>query len=288
MVSSLPVTRPRLPGFGVDFSDVAVLRAGSRFTLYSAREVRAGRAVILKVPNRTSPEWLQDALEHEATILAAIGAHPNVITLYRRLRTDDGRPALALERCTGSLDDIGGNNPMSLRDAAATGIKIAGALDAVHQLGYAHCDVRPANVLRTEFGEPVLAGFDEAVRLGTEGGAALHSTTAHTAPELVEGAAPSPASDVYGLASTLYELVAGRAAFREYAGESPATVIVRVLSNPVRPITTSGVPLDLSDLLTWAMSGDARKRPPSPAWIAEELGRIEHRQGWARTRNIGA
>ncbi len=91
----------------------------------------------------------------------------------------------------------------------------------------------------------MLAGFDEAVPLGAATGyAPLHTTTAHTAPELLEGAAPTPASDVYGLASTLYELVAGRAAFREYAGESPATVIVRVLSNPVRPITTPGVPLE--------------------------------------------
>ena len=82
----------------------------------------------------------------------------------------------------------------------------------------------------------------------------------------------------------MYELIAGRAAFREYAGESSAAVIVRVLSNPVRPITTPGVPLDVSDLLTWALSGDPARRPPSPAWIAEELGRIERRQGWPRTR----
>jgi serine/threonine protein kinase len=292
MVSYQSAVAARLPSFGAAFGDVAVLRAGTRFTLYSALERDAGRtqrAVILKVPNTASPEWLHDSLEHEAAILSAVGAHPNIVTLYQRLQTDDGRPALALERCTGSLDDLPDDARMSLRDAASAGIKIAGALEAVHQLGYAHCDVRPANVLLTEFGEPVLAGFDEAAPLeSTTGYAPLHTTTAHTAPELLEGAAPTPASDVYGLASTLYELVAGRAAFRQYAGESPATVIVRVLSNPVRPITTPGVPLDVSDLLTWAMSGDPGKRPPTPAWIAEELRRIEQRQGWPRTPVVGA
>ena len=46
------------------------------------------------------------------------------------------------------------------------------------------------------------------------------------------------------------------------------------------------MPLELSDLLTWAMSADPAKRPPNPAWIAEELGRIEQRQGWPRTKMI--
>jgi hypothetical protein len=91
---------------------------------------------------------------------------------------------------------------------------------------------------------------------------------------------------VYGLASTLYELVAGRAAFRAYAGESPATVIVRVLSGTVKPIVAPGVPLELSDLLTWGMSPDPALRPPSPVWLAEELGRIQRREGWPRTKLI--
>jgi serine/threonine protein kinase len=103
---------------------------------------------------------------------------------------------------------------------------------------------------------------------------------------LLEGGLPTAASDVYGLASTLYELVAGRAAFRAYVGESPASVIVRVLSNPVLPIVAPNVPLEISDVLTWAMAPRPQDRPPTPAWLAEELGRIEGRQDWPRTRMV--
>jgi serine/threonine protein kinase len=273
---------------GDQFSDVRLIRAGSRFTIYEAREPAAHRPVIIKVPDETSASWLHDALDSEAAILAALGTHPHVITLYQRIVLDDGRPALVLERCTGSLDDsLHGDQRVALQHAAAIGIKIAGALETAHHHEVLHCDVRPANVLVTEWGEPALAGFDESVRIDAgRAYAPRHVTTAHTAPELLEGEAPTPASDVYGLASTLYELVAGRAAFRAYAGESPATVIVRVLSNPVRPIVGPDVPLELSDLLTWAMSADPAKRPPNPAWIAEELGRIEQREGWPRTKMI--
>jgi hypothetical protein len=88
---------------------------------------------------------------------------------------------------------------------------------------------------------------------------------------------------VYGLASTLYELAAGRAAFRQYAGESPASAIVRLLGGRAQPISAAGVPFELSDLLTWALAADPACRPPSPAWIAEELARVEQQQGWPRT-----
>ncbi len=201
-----------------------------------------------------------------------------------------------LERWTATLDDsLGGHSQVALPDAISLGIKLAGALETMHDAGIIHGDVRPHNVLVTEWGEPVLAGFDESVRLG---GAPcgtspasyppLHVTTPHTAPEVLEGGIPTPASDVYGLASTLYELVAGRAAFRAYAGESSAAVVVRVLSSPVRPIVNPAVPLELSDLLTWAMTTDPARRPPSPAWLAEGLGRVQSRQGLPRTKMIVA
>jgi serine/threonine protein kinase len=273
---------------GNRFADVRLLWAGSRFTIYEGREVEANRSVVVKVPDESSASWVHEVLDHEASVLATIGSHPNVVTFYQRITLEDGRPALLLEHCPSSLDDaLRGDRQVELETAAAIGIKLAGALETVHRAGVLHCDVRPRNVLVTEWGEPVLAGFDEAVTVARMSSRApLHVTTPHTAPELLEGERPTVATDVYGLASTLYELVAGRAAFRAYAGESPATVIVRVLSGTVKPIVAPGVPLELSDLLTWGMSPDPALRPPSPVWLAEELGRIQRREGWPRTKLI--
>jgi serine/threonine protein kinase len=273
---------------GHRFSDVRLLRAGSRFTIYEGHDASTNRDVAIKVPDESSGTWLHDVLAAEGRVLATLGGHPNILTCYQQIRIDDGRPALLLEHCRGTLyDALQHDDSMALQDVVAIGIKLAGALETVHRYGVLHCDVRPRNVLVTEWGEPALAGFDEAVDIGEAASRApLHHLTPHTAPELLEGNEPTTASDVYGLASTLYELVAGRAAFRAYVGESPATVIVRVLSNPVKPIISPNVPLEMSDLLTWSLSPDPSKRPPSPAWIAEELGRIERRQGWPRTRMV--
>jgi serine/threonine protein kinase len=273
---------------GHRFSDVRLLRAGSRFSVYEGRDADTSRSVVLKVPDESSGSWLHDVLAAEGRVLAELGTHPNVLTCYEQIRTDDGRPALLLERCVGTLhDSMHRDDPMPLQDAVAIGIKIAGALETVHRSGVLHCDIRPRNIFVTEWGEPVLAGFDEAVELShASTRPPLHRFSPHTAPELIEGSEPTTSSDVYGLASTLYEMVAGRAAFRTYAGESPASVIVRVLTEPVPPIVSPNVPLEMSDLLRWCLAPDQAKRPPSPAWIAEELGRIERGQGWPRTRMV--
>lgn len=275
---------------GGRFSDVRVLHAGSRFTVYSARETVTNRTVAVKVPLASGPTWLHDIVDHQAAVLAAVCSHPHILTLYQRLELADGRPALVLEWCSDTLASAlqdGGRMPA--QEVAALGIKLAGALETAHGSDVVHCNVHPGNVLISQWGEPLLAGFDEAVRIGAgqPGRPALQVSTAHTAPELLQGEAACVQSDVYGLAATLYELVAGRSAFREYAGESPAAIIVRVLSGTVRPIVDPQIPLALSDVLTWAMSGEPARRPPSPAWLAEELGHIEVAQGWPRTRMIG-
>ncbi|HZC71436.1 MAG TPA: serine/threonine-protein kinase [Jatrophihabitans sp.] len=270
---------------GHRFSDVHLVRAGSRFTIYQARDAETNRHVAIKVPTESSGSWLHDVLGAEGRILATLGSHPHVLTCYEQIKLDDGRPALLLERCVGTVyDNLRSDEPMELREVVAIGIKLSGALETVHRFGVLHCDVRPRNVFVTEFGEPVLAGFDEAVEISAANSRPpLHHLTPHTAPELLEGNEPNTATDVYGLASTLYELVAGRAAFRAYVGESPASVIVRLLTSQVLPIVSPAVPLEMSDLLTWSLTADPAKRPPAPSWIAEELGRIERRQGWPRT-----
>ena len=274
---------------GNRFHHVRPLHHGARFTVYEAREADTNRLVAVKVPLRSGPEWLHEIIDHQVAVLAPISTHPHIISLYQRMELDDGRPALVLERCRGTLSDaLQGGRRLPAREVAAIGIKLAGALETTHDVDVVHCNVNPGNVLLSEWGEPVLTGYDEAVRIGAgqSGRPALQVTTSHTAPELLQGLEAQVQTDVYGLAATLYELVAGRSAFRAYAGESPAAIIVRVLSGSVRPIVDPEIPLALSDLLTWAMAGRPNDRPPSPAWLAEELNRIEITQGWPRTRMI--
>jgi len=117
---------------GSRFTDLRVLRAGSRFTIYEGRELGANRMIVVKVPDHGSP-WLNDVIEREAEVLAAISSHPHVVTLYQRITLDDGRPALLLERCLGTLYDSvhGDDEAMSVQEVVATGIKLAATYNPV-------------------------------------------------------------------------------------------------------------------------------------------------------------
>ena len=268
------------------FSGLELIDRIGTTSLYAAREHGTGRSVALKVIDADAPPVVHESLEREASYLALLGTHPHIVTLYQRTVLDDGRPALVLEACPGSAADAVREQRLTVPGAVSLGIKIAGALETMHRAGLVHCAVRPQNVLLTEFDEPVLADF--GVTVGREGQTFMtaHETTAHTAPELLLGDGPSPATDVYGLSSTLYELVSGRAAFRSYDGESPAAISLRILAGGVRPILAPDVPLELSDLLVWGMNPDPGERPPGAAWMAETLSRLEQQQGWPRTRMI--
>jgi serine/threonine protein kinase len=288
-VESTATSHAHMPGAhdAPRFSGMRLLDRIGPTSIYAAREVGTGRGVALKVLDEGAPRVAHEALEREAAYLATLGTHPHIITLYHRTHLADGRPALVLEACPGSVADAIREQRLTVPGAVSMTIKVAGALETLHHAGLVHCAVRPQNILLTEFDEPVLADFSAVVasRDG-ESFVTAHETTAHTAPELLLGEAPTASTDVYGLCSTLYEMISGRPAFRAYDGESPAAVSLRILEGGVRPILAPDVPLELSDLVVWGLNPDPSERPPSAAWLGEELSRLEQHNGWLRTRMV--
>jgi serine/threonine protein kinase len=272
--------------FGTRFVGARRVHSGPRFVLYEATDETNGRRVSVKAPTDRDADWTAAALLREAGILGRLGGHPHVITLFERFTLSDGQPALVLERCSGSLGDLTGTYRPSVRNVSAMGIKLCGALETAHHADVLHTGVCPANVWVTEWGEPVLANFEESAPVA--GGApqhALHATSPHTAPELLEGGAPTEATDVYGLAVTLYELLAGHPAFPAHRDERQSETSLRILRGVYAPLP-SAVPIELADLICWAMAVDPAQRPPTPAWLAEGLLRFEQRQGWTRTVKV--
>ncbi|TAM91608.1 MAG: serine/threonine protein kinase, partial [Jatrophihabitans sp.] len=265
------------------FHDVAVLGVGRRSTVYRAVEDGTGRPVALKVVGTegATPAALE-AFARESAVLAALGSHPHIVTLYRTLAVAP-RPILVLELCRGSFAARLRRGRMPVPEAVAAVVRIAGALATAHSAGVLHRNVCPATILVTEFGEPALADFAIA-RLhdaGLPAAELLDYPGPHAAPEVLLGQQVDERTDVYGLAATLYELLAGRPAFGEMAGEPVAATILRILRDPARPL--AGVPVELSDVVVWGMAKEPCDRPPTVVWFADELRRIQTRQRWVRT-----
>ena len=195
------------------FTDVTEIGMGVLATVYRARERATNRFVALKLLNvrDASPRALE-SFERESIALGAVSSHPNIVTLYRSFLAADGRPVLVLELCRGAISDrMRAGQGLPVPEVLAIGIKIAGALETAHRTGILHRDVKPQNILITEFGEPALADFGVAMlQSSTQTTAGLFDfTTLHAAPELLEGGETSAATDVYELASSLYQMIAG-------------------------------------------------------------------------------
>ncbi len=261
------------------FREITEIGGGAFATVYRAVEEGTERPVALKLLKVGGIQAaLLESFDAELRALALVSSHPHIVTLYRPFTASDGRPALVLELCTESYAQrIRSRGPRPAAEVLAVGIKIAGALETAHRAGFLHRDMKPQNILVTQFGEPALADFGvaalQASAQATEG--VFGFTTLHAPPEVLEGAPLSAATDVYGLASTLYQVLTGKAPFAAFQGEAPAAVILRILRDPVRPVTAADVPVALSDLLGAALAKDPGDRPPDAAAFADALRDVE-------------
>ena len=272
-----------LPGY----RDLEEIGGGAFATVFRATETETGRPVALKILKLdTVHEHLLETFQREIQALAAVSGHPNIVTLYRPFSTADGRPVLVLELCRESLAQrLRDTGPLPAPEVTRVGVKIAGALETAHRNGFLHRDMKPQNLLVTFFGEPALADFGvAALQASAQSTAGVFGfTTLHAAPEMLEGHHLSPATDVYGLASTMYQLLSGQAPFTSFENEAPASVILRILRDPVPPLPGESVPLHLADLLEAALSKEPERRPRTAADFGRALQDVEANQGWSAT-----
>src|SRR5207249_4612590 len=109
------------------------------------------------------------------------------------------------------------DGPLSPRQVAVVGLAVLTALDAAHQRGVLHRDVKPGNVLITEEGRVVLTDFGLAVMTDGEVTLPISGTIfgspAYVAPERARDGTSTPQSDLWSLGATLYAAVEGRPPF---------------------------------------------------------------------------
>ncbi|MGH9107527.1 MAG: serine/threonine-protein kinase, partial [Acidimicrobiales bacterium] len=278
--------QPALPGY----ANVSEIATGTFATVYRATELGTGRRVALKVLRvADTSRHMVEVFDKERGALALLSHHPNVTTLYRAFLTPEGRPVLVLELCRESLAHrVRQSGPLPPSEVTRVGVKIAGALETAHRGGLLHRDMKPQNILVSEFDEPLLADFGVAAlqvaAQSTEG--IFGFTTLHAPPEALEGQPLSPSADIYGLASSMYQLLLGRGPFAAYDGEAPASVILRILRDPAPRAPAAGVPVGLADLLESALAKDPRRRPQSAGGFAEALRAVEAAAGWPQTSYV--
>ena len=262
---------------------------GGMAVVFKGRQPTFSRDVAVKVVTVAGvDERLRRRFEQELQAVGALSEHPNIINVHGAGETTEGLPYLVMAyQPGGSLADrLHGRGPLPWAEVAEIGVKMAGALESAHRAGVLHRDIKPENILVSGFGEPVLADFGIA-RL--EGGAHLTAsgmvtgTPAHAAPETLQGQPPTPASDVYGLASTLHQLLAGTPAFVRPTDESTLAVMNRVLTESPPDLRGLGVPPALADVIDQGMAKDPGQRFTTAAELGQALRAAQRSLGVGQT-----
>ncbi|MGW4352804.1 protein kinase domain-containing protein [Nocardia sp. NPDC004582] len=266
------------------FTDAVEVGRGGFGVVYRCLQASLARTVAIKV---LTADLESDGLERfvrEQLAMGKLSGHPNIVPVFEVGSTDTGRPYIVMPfHAHGSLDArIQQHGPVDWPEVLHFGVRLSGALETAHRRGLLHRDVKPGNILLTEYGEPQLADFGIArVTGGFETAAGMVTgSPAYTAPEVLQGQAPDVTADVYGLGATLFCAATGHAVFERRSGEQLVAQFVRITKHPMPDLTGEGLPADLTAMIESAMARERTQRPASAAEFGAALRELQERHGF--------
>jgi len=251
------------------------LSEGLLFDVYRARDLDQGRVVTVKLirsPYHQNPrvrERLQQVVDARLRL-----RHPNLISLYS-LEDENGQPFLVEEFVRG-LDlatRIRRTAPFTVPIAVEIMIGVVEGLNALHQAGLVHGDLRPANVLVGSEWHVWLNGSEmRGVYQADPTLSAAHEARAvvYTAPEVLRGGVPSVASDLYACGVMLFEMLTGTPPF---TGETPLLIAEAHEREPVPSLRARNpaVPRTVEGIVMKCLQKSPETRYPDALALLNDL-----------------
>ena len=267
---------PEIPGFTL----IDWLGGGGFADVFRYHDHSLDREVAIKVLHRGgSTDRARQAFRTEASLMAKLSSHPNIVSVFQMGVADDGRPFLVMEMCaTQHLGDTSSRRPYSPAKAMELGIQIAGAVETAHRLGILHRDIKPSNIMFTAFGRPALTDFGISISLDQGASAQLAMSPLWAPPEQFGSSAGSigPWSDVYSLSATVWALMVGHSPMY-LPGESNdrLNLEARIRTMQVPRTLRPDVPEELERVLAVGMAKEAHARFQTAIEFARALQSVQ-------------
>ncbi|AEF40540.1 serine/threonine-protein kinase [Hoyosella subflava] len=276
------------PGIADELSAAGFINArmvgrGGFGTVYRCVQAAVGRVVAVKVLSSDLDRDNRERFLREGHAMGRLSGHPNIVNIIQVGATDSGRPYIVMPfHPRDSLAvRLRRHGPIAWSTAISIGVKLAGALETAHRCGTLHRDVKPGNILMSDYDEPRLTDFGIA---RIEGGfetatAAFTGSLAYTAPEVLEGHKPTRAADIYALGATLFALITGKAAHERRTGEELVAQFVRITTQPLPDLRERGIPDDICAAIEKSMALRIDDRWQSAEELGHELQAAQERHG---------
>lgn len=253
-----------------------LLGRGRMGIVYLARDEALLRPTALKLLSWSMPE--RPGLNPEAWFLAearhvARINHPHVVQIYG-VAKHGPHCYIAMEYVAGAAADrwLAEKGPFSPIRAGEILVQAAEALQAAHDAGVVHRDVKPGNLLITAEGTAKLGDFGMALSLTAQAphDAVRAGTPYYTAPEIWRGQSASPASDIYALGATFFYLLTGRPPL-EATNLDQLIVAHQEGAVPDVKLLLGDAPAACNELIQLCMAKSAKDRFPSASALAREV-----------------
>jgi serine/threonine-protein kinase len=231
---------------------------------------------ILRAPYAEDEEFV-GRFRQEARSAAGL-SHPNIVSVYDQGRSEDGAYYMAMEYVPrGTLKDrIRRDGALAPDAAIGVALEISDALQAAHEKGVIHRDIKPQNVLVTATGNVKVTDFGIARAASTtkftRTGHVL-GTAGYMSPEQAKGELVGPQSDLYSLGVVLYEMLTGAL---PYEADDALAHAMKHINEPTPSPREANpeVPEALDALTMKLLAKNPEDRYPSAAALANDLERV--------------
>src|SRR5690349_15514612 len=244
--------------------------------VYQATQLSLNRVVALKLlaPNLGDDPGFRARFEREGQVQAALD-HDHIVPVYEAGQSEYGL-FLAMRLISGpTLKHLILDGQLDPRRTVRLLAQIAHALDAAHQAGLIHRDIKPQTTMIGDRDHAYLADFglikapDEARLTGT---GQFIGTIDYVAPEQIQGDPATPASDIYALTGVLYECLTGEVPYPKPS--EAATLHAHVMQPP--PVLSErrpDLPPALDGVIAQGMAKDPWARPSQAAELIQAASR---------------
>lgn len=273
-----------------DFHFVSYLGSGGFSDVYLYEEQLPKRLVAIKVLSRTAlGEGDSSQFRDEVDLMAQLSGHPSVVEIHDANVAESGQPYVVMQYCPmPSLAERLANGPLAIEDALKMGVQVASAVHTAHVMGIVHHDLKPANVLYSQFGRPLLGDFGIATLVGATNQDVMGASLPWAAPEVLLNQQADARADVYSLAATVYTALSGHAPFATDDALTRREYITHMFATQLAPLGLGkGQPQEadapdnadayerLDEVLMAAMEREVDKRTATAVEFGRQLQEVQ-------------